>query len=91
MLGQELSLGERWKRHPGIGSFLGIGNEQPVFDNCSVNQHSDSLPSRWPKRAAIYEVGTIKNSGSSHCLHASWDGEWAGMALLCKFQRCYQF
>jgi len=61
-------------------------SEQPVFDNCSVNQHSDSLPSCWPKRVAIYEVGTIKNPGSSHCLHASWDGEWAGMALLCSFK-----
>lgn len=27
MLGQELSLGEGWKRHPGIGSFLGPSNE----------------------------------------------------------------
>lgn len=65
----------------GLGLFLALAmSEQPVFDNCSVNQHSDSFPSRWPKQVAIYEVGTIKNPRSPHCLHASWDG--GGLAWL---------
>ena len=74
------------------GLFLASGmSQQPMFENCSVNQRSDSPPSRWPERVVIYNVGTEENAWSSHRLHASWDGEQAGLAFIWNFQGCYQF
>ena len=75
-----------------LGLFLASGmSQQPMSENRSVNQRSDSPPSRWPERVIIYNVGTEENAWSSHRLHASWDGEQAGLAFIRNFQGCYQF
>lgn len=48
--GAGATAGRRMEKVPGIGSFLGLSNELVThIESYSVNQLTDSPPSRWPE------------------------------------------